>query len=128
MAAPQTPYFAFEMAVRLLHDYPWHPPPGLSKADASRGVAIASLYATVEKLLPRPVLMFTAWYCPGLQVLLGTALGGRVGLKATMAAAGWLAATMLVAAEIGVLVVSAFIASVHVPAAGRFSRRQTALR
>ncbi|KAK1859765.1 hypothetical protein I4F81_002359 [Pyropia yezoensis] len=77
MAARQTPYFAFELAVRLLHDYPWHPPPGLTATVAWRAAAIAGLYAAVEKLVLRPALLFTAWYFPGLRGLLGDALGGR---------------------------------------------------
>lgn len=115
MAARQTPYFAFELAVRLLHDYPWHPPPGLTAAVAWRAAAIAGLYAAVEKMALRPALLFTAWYFPGLRGLLGDALGGRAGVEGTVAAACWVAAAMLAAAAAVVLLVVAFVASVHVP-------------
>lgn len=115
MAARQTPYFAFELAVRLLHDYPWHPPPGLTATVAWRAAAIAGLYAAVEKLVLRPALLFTAWYFPGLRGLLGDALGGRAGMEGTVAAACWVAAAMLAAAEAVVLLVCTFFVSVHVP-------------
>lgn len=80
MAATFRTTLAFQLAVRLLHDYPWHPPPTLTTKEAWLAVGIAACYAAVEILLLRTLLMFSGLFLPGVRGILGRSyLGWRDG-------------------------------------------------
>jgi len=70
MEATTRTILAFEFAVRLLHDYPWHPPPTLTLTHARLGVGIAARYAAVEMLFLRPLCIVAVLFFPGVRSLL----------------------------------------------------------
>lgn len=64
---PPCTAFAYELALRLVHDPAWRPPPDLSRRTAWCAVATAAPFSALELLLLRPALVTAAWAVPGLR-------------------------------------------------------------